>query len=186
VSLKRDKAWETSDDGILLTDGIWISSGSAAPTHAANNGDRFFQTSTGTGYIRKAGVWVTEADAFTGASPGFVFGSPGVVSAGSYLDNGRNPSNISGVLIDVGATPKLTKIAVVNKLSQIFSITIQEHDQSTFTDITTVVVTPAAKTKSFTIDLSLTDQKQLAVKVADASANNPQNVKVTCTLKGSS
>jgi len=73
---------------------------------------------------------------------------------------------------------------VLNKNSQIFSITVQEHDQTTFTDITTVVVTPAAKTKTFNVSFNLTDGKQLAVKVANDSANNPLNLKVVCTLRG--
>ena len=184
MSLVRNRSFEVSDDGYLMENGIWISSGAAVPTHPANDGDRFFRTD-GVGYIRIGGVWITEADAFTGASPGFVFGNPGVVTPGSYLDNGRNPSNIVGAPIDIGSSPSLTKVSVLNKTSQIYSITIQEHDQSTFTDIITVVVTPSAKTKTFIVSEALTDGKQLAVKVANSSANNPLNPKVVCTMKGS-
>lgn len=43
MAQNRNKAWET-DDGIIIDEAVFISSGTSAPTHSANSGDIFFQT----------------------------------------------------------------------------------------------------------------------------------------------
>ena len=44
MALIRSKAYEVSDNGYQLDNGIWISSGAAVPTHQAEDGDRYFRT----------------------------------------------------------------------------------------------------------------------------------------------
>lgn len=56
MALERDRAFEVSDDGYLMENGVWISSGSAVPTHDANDGDRYFQDN-GQPWRRLGGVW---------------------------------------------------------------------------------------------------------------------------------
>lgn len=56
----RDRAFDTRDDGILIENGAWFSSGVAAPIHTANNGDIYLRTGSGTEefYRYEGGSWV--------------------------------------------------------------------------------------------------------------------------------
>jgi len=57
VAFDRNKAWETSDDGIILEDGTWLTSGAADPTHDANVGDRYWKTNGTTWFFNTALEW---------------------------------------------------------------------------------------------------------------------------------
>ena len=119
-----------------------------------------------------------------GASPGYILGDGGNSTKGTYLSNAGVPSNIVGIPIGV-TNPRLKQITLGNQNSNIWSVTIVEHDGVTFTDITTVEVNPAARGAIFNVDFPLTKGKELAARIADNSASSAKNAKVTCILKGS-
>jgi len=68
MSFTRSKAYEVSNDGYLMENGVWITSGSGVPSHAAVDGDRFFQ-SNGTQW-RYMTNWIAigESDIISGGS----------------------------------------------------------------------------------------------------------------------
>ena len=58
----RDKAFEISDDGLLLEGGAHVSSGAADPTHLATNGDWYLQTDPVVLWRRIEAAWVQILD----------------------------------------------------------------------------------------------------------------------------
>lgn len=55
-SLDRSKAYESS--GLVLDGGAYLSSGSAVPTHSANNGDWYFREGTLEIYTHNGTQWI--------------------------------------------------------------------------------------------------------------------------------
>ena len=106
------------------------------------------------------------------ASPGWTWGRKGdSVSAGQYLINDEIPSNFTGRLLFFNS-PVVRKILVTNGEPSTFTITLQEHDGSTFTDLASVSLT-AERSKAVDFDVSATSGKELAVKVTSGSCKNP-------------
>jgi hypothetical protein len=105
------------------------------------------------------------------ASPGFTWGRTGSVGVGAYLLNDEVPSNVTGRVITF-ADPVIRKILVTNGAVSTFTITIQEHDGTTYTDLTTVSLTAQRETTA-TVNVPITSGKQLAIKVSSGLANNP-------------
>ena len=117
----------------------------------------------------------------TSASPGFTWGKSGNVAANTWLLNDTVPSNKSGRAIFI-ADATLEAVFVRCELATTFDLEIFEHDGTTFTLITTVNIV-ASRGADFTISsLSLTNGKELAIKLVNGSAKNPV---VGCVLKGS-
>ena len=105
------------------------------------------------------------------ASPGFTWGRKGTVGIGTYLQNDDVPSNVTGRLIAF-SDPVIRKILITNGAVSTFTLTIQEHDGVTYTDLTTVTVT-ADRESVANVNVPVTSGKQLAVKLTAGSANNP-------------
>lgn len=117
----------------------------------------------------------------TSASPGFTWGASGNITSGSWLINDTVPSNKAGRSIFLSSAT-LEFVFVRCELASTFNIEVYEHDGTTFTLITTVIIT-AARTGDFPIaSLPLTTGKELAMKLSTGSAKNPV---VGCVLKGS-
>lgn len=105
------------------------------------------------------------------ASPGFTWGRKGTVNSGTYLQNDDVPSNVTGRLVTF-LNPSIKKILVTNGAISTFTITVQEHDGVTFTNLTTVTTTADRETVA-DVNVPVTSGKQLAIKVTSGSANNP-------------
>lgn len=105
------------------------------------------------------------------ASPGFTWGRKGTANVGTYLQNDDVPSNVTGRLITF-TDPVIRKILVTNGAVNTFTITVQEHDGVTYTNLTTVTVT-ADREAVANVNVPVTSGKQLAVKITAGTANNP-------------
>lgn len=105
------------------------------------------------------------------ASPGFTWGRQGPVLAGAYLFNDRVPSNDTGRLIIFGS-PVIRKVLVTNSTASTCTVTVQEHDGTTFTDLASVTLS-AERSKAVDFAVSATSGKELAVKVTSGSCTNP-------------
>ena len=109
------------------------------------------------------------------ASPGFTWGRFGSIDTANtpdtYLLNDEVPSNVTGRLVTF-SNPTIRKVLVTNGAVNTFTITVQEHDGTTFTDLLAVTVTAA---RSVVADLAvpMTSGKQLAVKITSGSTDNP-------------
>jgi len=190
MAIDRENAHEVRDDGLLLEGGVHFSSGTTDPDGSSHVlplvGDRYYNTLGNTHWKYTGTLWLkvieTDEDS-NGASPGFIFGDGGNTVVGAYFSNEGVPSNVVGVPIGVN-TPRLKQITVRNENSQLWSVTIEEHDGTTFTPITTVVVSPASRGQIFDVDFALTKDKELAARVAPTSANAAKNGKVQCIIKG--
>lgn len=105
------------------------------------------------------------------ASPGFTWGKSGNVT-NAWLLNDTVPSNNTGRVIFLNG-PTLETVFVSNEVAGTFDVEIYEHDGTTFTLITTVNIV-AARVATFSIaSLTLTKDKELAVKVVNGNAKNP-------------
>lgn len=120
----------------------------------------------------------------TSASPGFSFGRSGVASSGTYLQNETVPSNISGRWVYL-SNGYVTDIYVTNELTTTYSIELLYHDGNAagLTSLGTVTVN-SAKGAHFTVNWAVPNDKQLAVRVAPATANSPKNIVVGLQLTG--
>lgn len=107
------------------------------------------------------------------ASPGFTWGRKGTQSAANlpYLLNDEVPSNKTGRLITF-QNPVIRKVLVTNSTSNTYTITIQEHDGTTFTDLLSVAV---AASRGVVVDVSvpMTSGKELAARVTGGSCKDP-------------
>jgi hypothetical protein len=107
----------------------------------------------------------------TSASPGFTWGRSGTVGTGVYLLNDNVPSNVSGRVVAL-TQPTIRKILVTNGSVGTFTLTIQEHDGVTYTNLTSVSLS-SQRTATFSVEIPVTTGKQLAIKVTSGSADNP-------------
>jgi hypothetical protein len=118
------------------------------------------------------------------ASPGFSFGRAGLVTAGAWLRRpGGTPSNRTGVYVSIN-NPILTEINVSNTVIDTYTVGIYEHDGNLVnsTQLATATVT-AATGGSTTVSVSMTQGKQLAVKL---ESGNVFDIGVDIQIKGSS
>lgn len=116
----------------------------------------------------------------TSASPGFTWGKSGSVPSGAWLLNDTVPSNKAGRRIFL-SNATLENVFVASENIDTFDLEIYEHDGTTFTLLTTVSVV-SSRGGSFPIaSVSLTTDKELAIKLSSGSAFNPV---VGCVLKG--
>lgn len=93
----RDKAFDVREDGLILENGVWVSSGVATPTFSANKGDLYFQTD-GSRWVNDSTpspgtVWVNDTISVAGSIKVFPFVTTGNTNnkwLGSYI-----PSTLS-------------------------------------------------------------------------------------------
>ena len=116
------------------------------------------------------------------ASPGFSFGRSSTTGAGTWLLRvGSIPSNKTGVPLGI-SSPIITNIQVGNETISTFDVEIYEHegDEVNLTLLTTVSII-SARTGVFSVSISATSGRQLAVKI---SSGTGKNIGVDIILKG--
>ena len=117
------------------------------------------------------------------SSPSFSFGRSGNLNAGTWLQCETVPSNITGRYIPLNL-PRLSDIYVSNEKVTTYSIEVYEHDGDN-TNLTlkhTTTVTSARGTSETGLAVSMTQGKQVAVKV---SSGSPKNIVCGLIIKGS-
>lgn len=117
------------------------------------------------------------------ASPGFSWGRSASIGAGTWLLNESVPSNTTGRYVSI-SSPKITQIFTSNEDISTYTITIYEHEGNSvnLTPLTTLDVT-ASRGNSASVDITITQGRQLAVRVTSGSA---KNVLAGVIIKGSS
>ena len=110
----------------------------------------------------------------TAASPGFQYGRFGTVTSGTYLQVvGGNPSNTTGIPVPFAGF--LTRIAVINKASNTFDITVERRDTGpTFVTLKTVSIVALRKdTFDVTGDtIAVSDGDEIVVKQSSGTSEN--------------
>jgi len=114
------------------------------------------------------------------ASPGFTWGNSGNTPANTWLLNDTVPSNKTGRTFPL-FNGTLTKLFVSNENVGTFDAELYEHDGTTFTLLATISLTAQrSKSQAYT-SVSVTTDKELAIKIVNGSAKNPV---VGAILKG--
>lgn len=108
------------------------------------------------------------------ASPGFTWGRKNNVHVGQYLQNDDVPSNVTGRLITFDS-PTIRKILITAgaNVGSDATFIVQEHDGTTFIDLTTATILSGNRTAVANVNVPVTSGKQLAVKVSAGTVNNP-------------
>lgn len=120
----------------------------------------------------------------TTASPPFSFGRSGNNSSGTWMQRvGGAPSNRSGVNVGF-SDPKLVKVNCNTEDANTYELGIYQHqgDEINLTLITTVSII-SSRNGSFLLDVPLTEDWQLGVRIESGSA---KNIGVDITLGGKS
>lgn len=120
----------------------------------------------------------------TSASPGFSFGRSGTTTAGTYLQNESVPSNVSGRWVYIN-NASVKRVFVSNEEITTFTIEVLYHDgnETNLTSLGTATVT-GARGAAFSVDWAVPTNKQIAVRVAPASANSCKNIVCGLELAG--
>lgn len=105
------------------------------------------------------------------ASPGFTWGRSGNTNTSTYLQNDTVPSNVTGRLITF-SNASIRKVLVANSQNSTVTITVQEHDGVTYTDLASVSLV-AERTKQQDFTTPITTGKMLAVKVTAGTCTDP-------------
>ena len=108
----------------------------------------------------------------TSASPGFSFGRASNVNAGTWLQCETVPSNKAGRYVYI-ANPVIERLFVSNENLATFTIEIYEHEgnEVNLTLLSSHTVT-AARGDDFTVGVSATSGRQLALRLSSGSARN--------------
>jgi len=108
----------------------------------------------------------------TSASPGFSFGRASNVNSGTWLQCETVPSNKAGRFVYI-SSPVVEKIFVSSENVSTFDISIYHHegDEINLTLVDTVSIV-SSRGGTFTINLSVPSNVQLALRVTSGSARN--------------
>jgi len=106
------------------------------------------------------------------ASPGFTWGKSGNITAGTWMENDTVPSNVSGRAVYIyNATIQAVYVRCENAAT--FDIEVYEHDGTTYTLVhTTNVVAVRAFDEIIVTPPSVTNGKELAIKIVNGSCKN--------------
>jgi hypothetical protein len=117
------------------------------------------------------------------ASPGFTWGRSGNLPTDTWLLNDTVPSNRAGRIVML-SNVKITNIFIATEDIDTYDLTIYEHDgdEINLTALTTVSVV-ALRAAQFTVDISISQGKQLAARITNGSA---KNMVAGCIIKGDS
>jgi hypothetical protein len=121
------------------------------------------------------------------ASPGYSFGRNGALSQNTWLRRpGNVPSNRAGVTVDIN-NPTITKVACANRNVETYDVELYEHEgnEVNLTLLGSVTVT-AATSGIFNVSFSVTQGRQLAVRLGSTSTGNVRDLGVDVTLVGNS
>jgi hypothetical protein len=118
------------------------------------------------------------------ASPGFTWGRSGHVSVGAWLQNETVPSNKSGRTMFLN-NAIIKKVFVANEDPDVITIEIYTHDGDEV-NLTLIgsVTTAALRSNTFSTSFSIPLNKQIAVRLASASANGGKNTVAGILVKG--
>lgn len=138
-----------------------------------DNSSNGFTSTTVQGAIEEIGA---------SASPGFSWGRSGSIGSGTWLLNESVPSNNTGRYVSI-SNPVLYEIFASNEGVNTFTISIYEHSGNSIglTLLDTLTVT-SARGGSKTSSVSVTQGKQIAVRLTSGSA---KNIVVGTIIKGS-
>ena len=117
------------------------------------------------------------------ASPGFQFGRSGNVTQGTWLQVvGGVPSNQAGITVAL-TNPVVTNIYVASQDIDTYQIEVFEHEGNevnlAFLDFIQIT---ASRGGSFSVNISVTEGRQLGVRINNGSA---KNLNVGLQLQGS-
>lgn len=119
------------------------------------------------------------------ASPGFSFGRSGQLSQNTWLRRpGNVPSQRAGVTVAI-SSPKIVKVACSNRNIETYTLEIYEHEgnEVNLTLLGSVNVV-AARGGTFSVSLTVTQGRQLAVKLGSTSTGNVRDLGVDLILTG--
>lgn len=105
------------------------------------------------------------------ASPGFTWGSSGNIPSGSYLLNDTVPSNRAGRLVPVSGG-SIQTIFVTAEIANTFDVIIQRNILGVFTTLVTVSMI-ASRKNTFSVNIPVSLNDEIAVKIDNGSAKNP-------------
>jgi hypothetical protein len=108
----------------------------------------------------------------TSSGNSLAWGRAGTANKNTWLINESIPSNVTGRNIFRSGS-KLTNVYVASDNSTTYTLELYEHDGVTYTLLTTLTVT-ALRSASFVLSpsISLTQGKELAIKIGNGSAKN--------------
>ena len=122
-----------------------------------------------------------------GASPGYPFGREGVHAAGTWLIYAETTTNKRGCPFGLsnGSIRKITLCTRNNP--DIYSVEVWYHngDLSGATLVGTVTTTGPASIEDFSVNWSVPQNVQLAVKISSTTGTKPQETGVFIVTKGS-
>jgi hypothetical protein len=130
----------------------------------------------------KAGLDELSTNIATSASPGFSWGRSGNLSTNTWLQNEGVSSNRAGRTVTF-SSPEITRIFTASEDLNTYTITIYEHegDSINLTALTTLSATASRTADSGTISVTVTQGRQLAIRITSGSA---KNLVVGMTLAG--
>jgi len=119
------------------------------------------------------------------ASPGFSFGRSGNLSQNTWLRRpGNVNSNRAGVTVSI-SNPVIVELSCSNRNIETYDIEVYEHEgnQVNLTLLTTVSIV-AARGGTFSLNVSVTQGRQLAVRLGTTFSGNVRDLGVDLILKG--
>lgn len=121
----------------------------------------------------KAALDETSQNLATSASPGFSWGRSGNLSSGTWLNNESVPSNRAGRSVTFNHA-KIVRIYSANEDLDTYTLSVYEHEGSeiNLTLLTTLSITASRTGDSGPIDVPVTTNRQLAIRVTAGSVKN--------------
>lgn len=119
------------------------------------------------------------------ASPGYSFGRSGNLSQNTWLRRpGNVPSNRAGITVSI-VNPKIVKVSCSNRNVETYEIKIYEHEgnQINLVLLETLTVT-SSRGDVFDVDITVTEGKQLAVRLGNTFSGNVRDLGVDLVLTG--
>lgn len=115
------------------------------------------------------------------ASPGYTWGIPGVQTAGTWLHNDGQSSNLSGRAVQF-ASPVIKTVGLRSGAADTYNLGIYEHDGTTYTLLYTLVVAASRAEDIIGLSVAVTQGKELAVRVTSGTITD--GLVVSLTLSG--
>lgn len=183
--------YSTGSSWILITD----STGTAGITGAINVGtgaqvykdtvgaDLRFRTLIGTNMsvVQNANDITLTPLFANSASPGYTWGIPGIQTAGTWLHNDGQASNLSGRAVQF-ASPVIKTIGLRSGALDTYNLGIYEHDGTTYTLVYTATVTASRAEDITGLSVALTQGKEIAVRITSGTVTD--GLVVSLTLSG--
>lgn len=115
------------------------------------------------------------------ASPGYTWGLPGIQTAGTWLHNDGQASNLSGRAVQF-ASPVIKTVGLRSGAADTYNLGIYEHDGTTYTLLYTIVTTASRSEDIIGLSVAVTQGKELAVRITSGTITD--GLVVSLTLSG--